>query len=182
MRKQLHAFEGEPPTGSPLIKLRIGKVIGTFLSLIILLAVTSQTTFAQSVRVTGTVRDENGQTLPGVSVTVKGTQTGTNTDNSGHYTINASGSDVLVFSFVGYSKREVEVKGKTTISLTLSQDTRNLNDVIVIGYGTQKKSDVTGAVSGVRPSDYKNQPVDRLDQVLQGRVSGVEVSNNSCAP
>ena len=167
MRKQLHAFEDGPPVGSKFIKLKMGKVIGTFLSLIILLGLTSQLTLAQSAGVTGSVSDENGQTLPGVSVTVKGTQIGTQTDNHGRYTIKAPANSVLVFSFIGYLKKEVEVKGKTTVSLTLSPDIRNLNDVVVIGYGTQKKGDITGSVSSVSPNDYKNQPVNRLDQVLQ---------------
>ncbi len=146
--------------------------------LTILLLSCVATSFAQTV--TGTVTAD-GQPLPGATVVVKGSTTGTSTDFDGNYTINASAENTLVFSYVGYSTKEVVVGNQTTINVTLEQDNA-LDEVVVIGYGTQRKSDLTGSVSSVSSEDITAVPVARVDQALQGRASGVQVTQVNGAP
>ncbi|MBC3758695.1 TonB-dependent receptor [Hyunsoonleella sp. SJ7] len=134
--------------------------------------------FAQTV--SGTV-SADGQPLPGATVLVKGTTTGTSTDFDGNYTINAEASNTLVFSYVGYSTKEVPVGNQTVVNVTLEQDNA-LDEVVVIGYGTQRKSDLTGSVSSVSAEDITAVPVSRVDQALQGRASGVQVTQVNGAP
>ncbi|MFV9551398.1 SusC/RagA family TonB-linked outer membrane protein [Algibacter sp. PT7-4] len=133
---------------------------------------------AQSVK--GTV-SADGQPLPGATVIIKGTTTGTTTDFDGNYTINAEALSTLVFSYVGYSVKEVVVGNQTTINVTLEQDNK-LDEVVIIGYGTQRKSDLTGSVSSVSADDVASVPVSRVDQALQGRAAGVQVTQTSGAP
>lgn len=138
---------------------------------------------AQGSTVNGTVKDEKGGNMPGVSVGLKGTSAGVVTDNNGHFSLNIPGGNgTLIFSYIGYLKQEVNVKQGSTVTITLQPDNKNLSEVVVVGYGTQKKSDVTGALSSLSAKDFKDQPVTRLDQALQGRVSGVQVVTNSGAP
>jgi TonB-linked SusC/RagA family outer membrane protein len=139
---------------------------------------------AQSRTVSGTVKDgSTGEAIPGVSVLIKGTLTGTITDVNGNFSIQSnSDADVIVFSFVGYAKNEVAVAGKTTIDVTLAQDLTTLEEVVVVGYGEQKKSVVTGAISSVKASQLSNMPLTRVEQALQGRVSGVTIASNSGQP
>ncbi len=146
--------------------------------LAILLLSSMAMSFAQTV--TGTVTAD-GQPLPGATVVVKGTSTGTSTDFDGNYTINASSDNTLVFSYVGYSTKEVLVGNQTTINVTLDQDNA-LDEIVVIGYGTQRKSDLTGSVSSVSGEDVAILPVPRVDQALQGRAAGVQVTQTSGAP
>jgi TonB-dependent starch-binding outer membrane protein SusC len=139
---------------------------------------------AQSVTISGLVKDEKtGESLPGVNVLVKGTSKGTITDADGAYTIaDVSDSDILVFSFVGYTISEVAVSGKTQINVSLSMDEKLLTEVVVVGYGVQKKSVVTGAISQVKGSDLETMPITRVEQALQGRTSGVTIAQNSGQP
>lgn len=138
---------------------------------------------AQTSAVNGTVKDEKGGSMPGVSVGLKGTSSGVVTDNTGHFSLNITGGNgTLIFSYIGYLKQEVNVKAGVSVTITLLPDSKNLSEVVVVGYGTQKKSDVTGALSSVSAKDFKDQPVTRLDQALQGRATGVQVVNNSGAP
>ena len=125
----------------------------------------------------GTVTDNSGSNLPGVSVLVKGTQRGTSSDVDGVYSISGpDGPFTLVFSFVGYAPKEVEVTGnQTTVNVVLATDEKILSEVIVVGYGTAKKKDLTGAVSVVKVEDLKEQPNSNLTNQLQGRASGVTV-------
>ncbi len=134
--------------------------------------------FAQNVK--GTVTAD-GQPLPGATVVVKGTATGTTTDFDGNYTIKADSGSTLMFSYVGYSAKEVLVGNQTTINVTLEAD-NELDEVVVIGYGTQRKSDLTGSVSSVSAEDVAAIPVSRVDQALQGRAAGVQVTQTSGAP
>jgi TonB-dependent starch-binding outer membrane protein SusC len=137
----------------------------------------------QDLIIAGTVTDEKGEGLPGVSVVVKGTQRGTATTANGAYSINvASESDILVFSFVGYLSKEVAVGDRKKIDVSLTTDTKALEEVMVVGYGTQKKSDLTGSVSSVKGSDLTRLPTQRVDQALQGRAAGVMVQNTDGAP
>jgi TonB-dependent SusC/RagA subfamily outer membrane receptor len=138
--------------------------------------------FAQN-NITGVVTDaQSGETLPGVNVHIKGTTSGTITDINGKYSINASPDDVLVFSFVGYQSQEVTVGNQKTINISLQEESLGLNEVVVVGYGTQKKSDLTGAISTVDMKEMQTRQVSTIDQALQGQVAGVDVTTNSGTP
>ena len=135
------------------------------------------------ITVTGKVADENGMALPGVSVLVKGTQKGTVTNADGTFSIAvADASSALVFSYVGYLSQEVVIGSQTQITVSLKIDSKSLSEVVVVGYGTVRKSDVTGAVSSITPDKFSEQNVTRIDQALQGRAAGVVVTNNVGAP
>jgi TonB-linked SusC/RagA family outer membrane protein len=137
---------------------------------------------AQNISIKGIVKSPDGATLPGVNVALKGTTTGTNTGSDGKYTILASTKDVLVFSFIGYATQEIAVKGQTTIDVVLIETATNLEQIVVVGYGTQRKSDLTGAVVSVKAADIEKMPAATTDQVLQGRAAGVTVTSNSGTP
>lgn len=132
--------------------------------------------------VTGKITDDKGQALPGVTVVIKGTTKGTNSDMSGKYAVAASGNDVLVFSMVGYGKQEVNVSGRTTIDVTLKELDQLLNEIVVVGYGTQRRRDITGSVASVKGDAFKNQPITNPISGLQGRVAGINVIESSGAP
>lgn len=140
--------------------------------------------FAQSRSVTGTVTDaSSGEALPGVSVLVKGTSTGTITDANGVFSIQVSSDqDVLVLSFVGFTKTEVLVGERTNVDVSLAPDVTTLEELVVVGYGEQKKSVVTGAISSVKAADLAGQPLTRIEQTLQGRTSGLTIAQNSGQP
>ncbi|PWG06687.1 SusC/RagA family TonB-linked outer membrane protein [Polaribacter aquimarinus] len=135
---------------------------------------------ANAQTVTGTVSAE-GEPLPGASVSVKGSTKGTSTDFDGKYTINVNSGATLVFSYVGYSTKEVVVGNQKVINVTLDADNQ-LDEIVVIGYGTQRKSDLTGSVSTIKAESITQTPVARVDQALQGRASGVQVTQVSGAP
>ncbi|WP_188548680.1 SusC/RagA family TonB-linked outer membrane protein [Hymenobacter qilianensis] len=130
------------------------------------------------ITVTGRVIDETGGGLPGVNVVVKGTSNGTSTDPEGRYTITAPDNGTLVFSFVGYNPQEVAIGGRTTIDINLAPNTQALGEVVVTGYGTQSKRDLTGAVARVEGTEIVNQPVQTATQALQGKIAGVQITNN----
>lgn len=138
----------------------------------------SAISFAQTV--TGTVTAD-GQPLPGASIIVKGTSTGTVADFDGNFSISADASNTLVVSYVGYAAKEVLVGNQTVINVSLEEDNA-LDEIVVIGYGTQRKSDLTGSVSSVSAEDITALPVSRVDQALQGRAAGVQVTQVSGAP
>ncbi|WP_423146002.1 TonB-dependent receptor [Rubrolithibacter danxiaensis] len=131
----------------------------------------------------GTVTDNKGQPLPGVSVKIKGTNVGTVTDVNGNYSITASnGNGTLVFSFIGFTTQEVAINNRTQIDVRLLENSQALNEVVVIGYGTQLKSDLTGAVSSVKSSQLQERPASSLNEQLAGRMAGVQVNTNSGRP
>lgn len=130
----------------------------------------------------GKVTDKTGQPLPGVSVKVKGTATGTVTDVNGNYSLRVPTNATLNFSFIGFASQDVPTGSRSVINVTLTESANNLNEVVVVGYGTQKKAVVTGSISHVSPADLKDQQVTRIDQALQGRTSGVDVVQSSGAP
>lgn len=135
-------------------------------------------------QVSGTVTSSSdGSALPGVSVVIKGTTTGTITDGSGKYALDVSGDNAtLIFSFIGYTTQEVPVQTKTVIDIALVEGMKSLDEVVVIGYGTQKRSDLTGAVGSVSTDQLQERPAPSLNQALSGRVSGVQVNANSGRP
>ena len=137
--------------------------------------------FAQSLSVSGNIADDQGEPLLGANVLEKGTSNGAVSDFDGNYIINVAPGATLVFSYVGYQTKEVAVGMQTTINISLTAD-NTLDEVVVVGYGTQRKSDLTGAVSSVSTKDFEKQPVSRVEEALQGRASGVQVTKNSGAP
>ncbi|MDR3219842.1 MAG: TonB-dependent receptor [Dysgonamonadaceae bacterium] len=139
--------------------------------------------FAQSITINGLVTDESGETLPGASVVVKGTALGTATDMDGKYSLTVPNEKaVLVFSYLGYTTQEITVKNRNVINVTLSEDSKTLSEVVVVGYGTMKKSDLTGAVTSVNAEAISKSIPTSIDQVLQGRAAGVQVQQNSGLP
>lgn len=128
----------------------------------------------QSLSISGKVTDAAGA-LPGVSITEKGTTNGTLTDGNGNYKLNVKDENaILVFSFLGYSGQEVPVAGKTFVNVVLTENVKALNEVVVVGYGTQKKKDVTGAVTSVNIKEISSQPVPDIGQAIEGRAAGVQ--------
>jgi len=132
--------------------------------------------------VKGSVRDGDGQPLAGVSVLVAGSDMGTTTNAEGQFTINVPENGTLILSYVGYLTQEVPVNAQTTIEIVLEEDSYALSEVVVIGYGTTTKSDLTGSVSSVSAEDIEKMPVTTVDQALQGRSAGVQVMNNDGSP
>lgn len=132
----------------------------------------------EKTEITGNVTSvEDSEALIGVNILVKGTSSGTITDLDGNFTIKASSEDVLVFSFIGYNTKEVPVSGQSVINVQLEQDAESLDEVVVIGYGTAKKSHLTGSVSKVNNEGLDQIPVARMDEALVGQVSGVSIAN-----
>ncbi|MDF1559832.1 MAG: TonB-dependent receptor [Bacteroidales bacterium] len=139
--------------------------------------------FGQQVRVSGTVTDAaDRMTLPGVNVVVKGTLTGTITDINGAYTLMASPGDVLVFTFIGYLPQEVPVGDQTVIDAALRTDVQTLDEVVVIGYGTVKKSDATGSVTAVSSKDFNKGAITSPQDLLVGKSAGVVITTAGGAP
>jgi len=154
-------------------------------SLFAFLIIYECTVYAQTgpVTVTGTVSDETGVTLPGAGVLVKDSKVAVVTDINGKYSIEApSTGRVLVFTFVGMQPVEVQINGKRVINVTMKLATTALSDVVVIGYGTQKRGDVNGAISSIGAKDIVDIPQASIDQMLQGKVAGVTVTQNSGEP
>jgi TonB-linked SusC/RagA family outer membrane protein len=145
----------------------------------LLLLLSTQQSFAQ-VTVTGTVTDaDNGDPLPGVNVLIKGTGTGATTNLNGEYRIQAPGPDnTLVFSFIGYESQEVTIGTQTNIDISLSPDVAQLEEIVVVGYGTQKKADITGSVAVVKAEEMQKYATSDVSQLLQGRASGVQVTSD----
>ncbi|MEM1134822.1 MAG: carboxypeptidase-like regulatory domain-containing protein, partial [Bacteroidota bacterium] len=125
---------------------------------------------------------EDGEPLPGVSILIKGTSVGTTTNFEGEYSINVSSSATLQFSFIGYETQEIEVGNQTEIDIVMQVDLGQLDEVVVVGYGTQRKSDLTGAVGSISEEEVRAVPTLSLDQSLQGRVAGVQVTQANAQP
>ncbi len=134
-------------------------------------------------QVVGTVTDDKGVGLPGVSVFVKGTQKGTSTDQNGKFVLSvADNKAVLVFSSVGFEPQEVIVGNRTSINISLKVDVKALGEIVVVGYGSQRKQDITSAVSVINMKDIGEQPANNMNQLLQGRAAGVVVKQKSGTP
>ncbi len=132
--------------------------------------------------ITGTVTDSDGVLLPGASVMVQGTSIGTTTDFDGNFSIDASAGEVLEVSYVGFETQTIMVSQQTNYNIQLAANTSELDEVLVVGYGTQKKSDLTGAVSSVVADEFNKGVVNNPGNLLQGKVSGLNVTNASGEP
>lgn len=163
-------------------KLRLLKWCKTK-ALVFILALLSANTFAQTAAVTGKVTDEAGTPLPGAIVRSRAGGGSTSTDQQGRFSIPVRTSEeTLLISYIGYATREVAVKAGQTVNITLSAGTANLNEVVVVGYGTQRKKDVTGAISSISGSSLAEVPATNVINQLQGRLAGVDVQASSAQP
>ena len=133
-------------------------------------------------QVSGIVTDESGEALIGATVSVKGTDSGTVTDADGSFTIAANDDDILVVSYIGYVTREILIGNQQNLSIQLVSSATTLDDVVVVAYGTQKRSDITGAIGGIDEDEFNKGVVTNPGQLLQGKVAGVNVSNVSGEP
>ena len=147
-------------------------------------ALSGNAAMQQSINVSGVVTDAaTGETLPGVSVAISGTALGTVTDIDGRYTLSVGGpSDILVFSFVGYTTQEIQVGNQRTINVSLAMAVTALDEIVVIGYGTQRRGDITGSVSSVGQEDFQRGSVRDAAQLIQGRTAGLRVGVTSGDP
>jgi TonB-dependent starch-binding outer membrane protein SusC len=156
------------------LKLRYG--------LLALLFIAKLSTAVGQQVVKGTVVDQGGQIMPGVNIMIKNTGTGTTTDANGAFSIEAKSDDVLTFSFIGYTPKEVAVGNQSNINVTLQEDVSLLNEVVVIGYGEVKKSDLTGSVASVKGETLNQSIATGIDQALIGRVAGITATQMSGQP
>jgi TonB-linked SusC/RagA family outer membrane protein len=139
--------------------------------------------WAQNLAITGKVTSETGEGLPGVTVVLKGTTNGASTDGSGNYSLTVpNGSGSLVISFVGYTTREVAINNRSTIDMALTPDIKALEEVVVVGYGSQLKKEVTGSVQTIASKELKDIPVSQVTQKLQGKVAGVQINQATGKP
>lgn len=153
------------------------KILTTFFFLLVFLQGFSQKT------VKGTIKDNSGNLLPGVTINIKGTNIGEVSNFNGEYTIKINRSEaILVFSYLGMKNKEVKFEGQTEINVVLIEDTDTLDEVVIIGYGTQKKSDLTGSVSGIKPKTLMESQTTDVFSAMQGRLPGVKISSDSGQP
>ncbi len=157
-----------------------GKQLRVFVMLFLLGTVTS--VYAQKQVVTGRITDVAGEGMPGVNVLLKGSTVGTTSDKEGNFSIEAAATDILVFSFIGYKSQELPVGNQTNVNIALEEDVETLSEIVVIGYGEVKKSDVTGAVSSVKGETLTKTLTSGIDQALIGRVAGVSAVQMSGQP
>ena len=132
----------------------------------------------QTITVSGVVMGSDGEPLMGVNVVEKGTTNGTITDLDGKYTLNVGPNAVLQFSYIGYVSSDIAVNGQRTVNVTMKEDSQNLDEVVVVGYGTVRKADLAGSVSVLDNKAFKDQPIKQVSDALQGRVSGVQVQSS----
>ena len=132
----------------------------------------------QAISVTGTVVDQNGEPLMGVNVIEKGTTNGTMTDMDGRFTLSVPGKATLQISYIGYTTEEIVVNNQTKLNVTLKEDSQNLDELVVVGYGVVRKADLAGSVAVLDSKSFKDQPIVQVSDALQGRVSGVQVQNS----
>ena len=138
---------------------------------------------AKKVTISGTVTDaSNKQALIGAAVSVEGTTIGTSTDMNGKYTLQAPADGVLEIQYLGYTSQKIKINSRTTINVALSQDNVKVDEVVVIGYGSVAKSDLTGSVSTVKMSEIADAPVSSVDQALQGRIAGADIMSTTGEP
>lgn len=139
-------------------------------------------TFAQGVTVKGTVLDENQEPLIGATVQVKGESTGAAADLDGNFTLKAKKNATLVVSYIGYLTQEVRLQGKTQVTIQLTPDSKTLDEVVVVGYGTMKKSDLTGSVASVASKDIEGFQASSVAGALGGQIAGVQITSTDGTP
>lgn len=156
------------------------RIVQRNVCIILLLLVSIQYSFSQNnFKVTGKISDETGKPVPGATVQVKGTNMATATVADGSYSLTApSGTSSLVITSVGFAEQEVGINNKSIVNISLANTTASLEDVVVIGYATVKKKDVTGSVAGINQKDIRSRPVDNALQAMQGKVAGVDITSN----
>ena len=155
-----------------MFKVLLMLIAGIFLSI---------DAFAQQITVKGIVKDTTGEPVIGANVVVKGTTNGTVTDIDGNFSIEADPKSVLNISYIGYLSKEIVVGNQKTINVVLLEDTKTLDEVVVIGYGTQKKADLTGSVANVSTDDLNTQSNTTIGQALQGKIAGVDICGEADA-
>lgn len=138
--------------------------------------------WGQTISVKGNVKDEFGENLPGVNVIVTGTQVGSVTNSEGNYTIEAPTNGNLTFSFIGYKSLTVPVQGRTMIDVVLQSDILGLDEIVVIGYATQQRRDITGSVASVRGDELKTKPISNISEALTGKLAGVQITTTEGSP
>ena len=185
------AVKGKPRVSIDVVKASVSEILDKILAntgigykvlgsdLVVLKdGVSSSDIDLQEIRVTGRVTSALGDPIPGVSVVVKGTITGTTTNANGNYSITVPDNAILVFSSVGYESKEVQVAGKSVIDITLSVSTKVIDQVVVVGYGSQRKIDITGSVATIKGEEIAKQASYNPLSALQGKVAGLQVTNN----
>ncbi|WP_426484760.1 SusC/RagA family TonB-linked outer membrane protein [Flavobacterium sp. 2] len=148
------------------------------LLLIAMIALFHASGYAQNKVVKGTIKDATGLPIPGVNVLIKGSQNGVSTDLDGSYSINAASGNILVYSFIGFKKQEITVGAATVYNVVLKEEDNSLEEVVVVGYGTKKKKDLTGSIVSVNAEEIASRPVVNAVQAMQGKAAGVDVSSN----
>ncbi len=151
---------------------------GIFAIFFLMTLISSLHVSAQTSPVKGTVKDEAGIAMPGVNVTVQGTKTAAVTDASGNFSINAANGNVLIASFIGYNPQTVTVGDSPQLDIVLKAASNSLNEVVVVGYGTQKKENLTGSIAVVNVKDANNRAIFYVARALQGQVGGVVVNGS----
>ncbi|HLW20796.1 MAG TPA: carboxypeptidase-like regulatory domain-containing protein, partial [Cyclobacteriaceae bacterium] len=157
------------------------KFIYQKLGILVFLMFLGSSLLAQTVQVTGQVTDESGEPIPGATVLVKGTTTGMATDMDGQYSLSAPSDAVLVFSFIGFQAQEIAIGNRSVIDVTLVSDFGSLEEVVVIGYGTVRKRDLTGAVSSVNADKYLNETPNSVQDILRANAPGLIVGMDATA-
>lgn len=166
-----------------LIKQYMVRLSGLMIVSLMILGLASFDAHAQDKIVKGVVTSTDGETLPGVNVVVKGTSVGAITDMNGAYSVSVpAGNNVLVFTFIGMKPLEVEIGSRSTLDVSMEEDITALEEIVVVGYGSQKKSVLTAAISSVKAEDLANFSAASVDQTLQGRMAGVQVTPSSGSP
>ncbi|NLZ94502.1 MAG: TonB-dependent receptor plug domain-containing protein, partial [Bacteroidales bacterium] len=152
------------------------------LPLLLLLIITPFCVFSQTRTISGKITDLNNETLIGVNVIEKGTTNGSVTDIDGHFSVNVPSNSTLLISYVGYISQEIPIEGKTSFNIVLVEDYEILDELVVVGYGTQRKEAVTGSVTSMKGDAMREVASSNITQALQGRVAGVEMSQTSTKP
>jgi TonB-dependent SusC/RagA subfamily outer membrane receptor len=183
MKKKMKIVAAVPDVQYGLIKLMRSMIMFLLLGLLLLGGMESVSAQDGKVTLSGVVKDEAGNPLSEVTVQVKGTATGIFTNSEGKYTLETiQVSGILVFSFVGLQTAEVPYSGSGTYDVSMKSSTVDLDEVVVVGYGTQKMRNVTGAVATVKPEEISNLPVGNLGAALEGTVTGLSVSGGQARP
>lgn len=153
------------------------------LQILALIGLVASSMIAQNINVKGKVTDTNGSSLPGVSIIIKNATRGTVTDKDGNFSLNeVPAKGELVFSFIGYLKNEIAVSNRTAFDVVLENEITSLSEVVVVGYGTQRKIETTGSIASLKAADLTLTPISNVAQGLQSRISGVQITQNSSAP